>query len=65
MMQALYVRAINSIAAARTKVVDRDDRGAVSVEQAIMIGVVATAAVLVGTALVALVTRKVGEWSGI
>jgi Flp pilus assembly pilin Flp len=64
MIQALYVRAINSIAAARTKVA-RDERGAVSVEQAIMIGVVATAAVLVGTALVALVTRKVGEWSGI
>ena len=43
----------------------RDDRGAVSVEQAILIGVVATVAIGVGTALTLFVTTKTSQWSGL
>lgn len=39
-----------------------DDRGAVSVEQAIAIGLGAVAAVAVGTALVALVNQAISQW---
>jgi Flp pilus assembly pilin Flp len=62
-MLTFYVRASNWLAARRAAA--HDDRGAVSVEQAILIGVVATTAIAVGTGLTILVTRKIGEWSNL
>ena len=64
-MLEFYVRATTWLAA-RREAVRRDDRGASgSVETAILIGVVATVAIGVGAGLTILVTRKVGEWSGL
>jgi hypothetical protein len=48
-------------ATARWRAARHDDRG-VSVEQAIVIGLGAVAAVAVGTALVALVNQAIGQW---
>lgn len=61
-MLSVYVR-VESWIAARREALRADDRGAASVEQAILIGVVAVAAVAVGSALTVLVARKVAEWS--
>ena len=63
-MLSVYVRVENWLAA-RREVLRRDDRGAASVEQAILIGVVAVTAVAVGSALTVLVARKIAEWSQI
>lgn len=62
-MLKLYVW-IRSMSAGATAT-SRDDRGAVSVEQAILIGVVATVAIGVGTALTLFVTNKTSQWSGL
>ena len=59
-----YVRATNWLAT-RSEAGKPDDRGAVSVELAIIIGVVAVVAIGVGTGLSILVARKVSEWSGL
>jgi Flp pilus assembly pilin Flp len=63
-MLRCYVRATNWLAT-RAATTRADDRGAVSVETAILVGALAVVAVAVGTALTLLVTRKVSEWSGI
>jgi Flp pilus assembly pilin Flp len=63
-MLTMYVRAATWVAAQRDRA-RRDDQAAVSVEMAILIGVVAAAAIAVGTALTILVSRKIGEWSDI
>jgi Flp pilus assembly pilin Flp len=64
-MLRFYVRVV-TWSVARRSAAFRDDRGASgSVETAILIGVVATVAIGVGTGLTILVTRKVGEWSGL
>lgn len=64
-MLRFYVRVATWSASLRSAAA-RDDRGASgSVEAAILIGVVATVAIGVGTGLTILVTRKVGEWSGL
>jgi Flp pilus assembly pilin Flp len=63
-MLSVYVW-MTSWVAARREASSRDDRGAVSVEHAILIGVVAVAALAVGSALTVLVARKIAEWSQI
>jgi Flp pilus assembly pilin Flp len=63
-MLKCYVRVTNWLAS-RTVTTRADDRGAVSVETAILVGALAVVAVAVGTALTILVTRKVSEWQGI
>jgi Flp pilus assembly pilin Flp len=61
----LYVRAATWLATRADAARRPDDRGAGSVEAAILIGVGAAAAIGVGSALTILVTRKIGTWSGI
>ena len=64
-MLKLYVRATTWIATRAHLPARFDDRGAGSVESAILIGVGAAAAIGVGSALTILVTRKIGTWSGL
>jgi Flp pilus assembly pilin Flp len=63
-MLRYYVRAANWWAT-RTAANRADDRGAVSVETAILVGALALVAVGVGTGLTILVNRKMAEWSGL
>jgi Flp pilus assembly pilin Flp len=63
-MLKFYVRAVNWLAT-RTAVNRSDDRGAVSVETAILVGALAVVAVGVGAGLTILVNRKMAEWSGL
>jgi hypothetical protein len=60
-MLQLYIQTRTWITT-RLEAARRDDRGSVTVEQVIITGMVATGAVIAGTALWALIRSGVGRW---